>query len=327
MNIAPTVQLSTISAPAPEASPAPAAPPEPNGAAPPAPKESGGASGAGETPKPDPNLEASQRLGEISKKEARIRRLETEHHERIVAAKKKEEELAAKEAELDAALGDPVKYMLDKGKDPVAVAKRFSQPETEEEKRIRKLEERDAAREKEAADAKAAEETQRKEAARQEVVRTFVSEINEDNCPNVVALYKPTEIHGLVRDLLNRPYVDEETGKETGETLLQAFQAVHGRPPTNAEIRESLEAEAQSRATKIIERDRAAAARALESQAGGTGQSQASGKTERGPSGISNTHASVTSSGKSRKGSLAERRAAAKRELTEALEAEASDRE
>lgn len=323
--VAPTVQLSTISAPA---APAPeAATDTPNGAAPPAPKESGAASGVVEKkPETDPNLEISRRLGEVSKKEAKARRAEQEHQERMASLSQKEKDIEAKLAELDGALSDPVKYMLDKGKDPVEVARRFSKPESEEEKRIRKLEERDAANTKAQEEAKEAAERARVDRERHEITRSFVSEINEENSPHLVALYAAGEVPGLVRELLNRPYIDEQ-GRKTGESTLQAFQAEHGRDPTNAEIRESLEAEAQSRATKIIESHQRRNGGGAPSQASETGQTQAPvKKTASGPSGISNTHASVTTSGKPKKLSLEEKRKAARKELTEALEAEATER-
>jgi hypothetical protein len=322
--VAPTVQLSTISAP--EAAPAAATPPVPSDNPAPPGRESEGASAAArEEPKTDPEM--GRRLGDIAKKEARARRIETELHERMSSFAEKEKAIEAKLAELDEALRDPVKYTLDKGEDPVRIAKRFAEPETDVEKEIRLLKDRETKREaaeaKRAADAQAA----REEESRMGVVRTFVSEITEDNAPNLVALYPAHEVPSLVTELLNRPHIDPDTGEPSGETLLRAFQHVHGRSPTNAEIRDSLEAEAESRATKILETHRRRNGTGTPNvQASGAGQLQPPSKNGTGPSGISNTHASVTTSGKSRKPSLEEKRKAAKRELTEALEAEAHDR-
>ncbi len=317
---APTVQLSTISAP--EAAPAPAAPPDvSNGAAPPVPAASEGASGAGAKV---PDVELSRRLGEISKKEAKQRRSDTEYQEKMAGLAAREKELEAKHAELDGALGDPVKYMLDKGRDPVEVAKRFSEPETALEKEVRSLKERETKREEAERLRTEAAEEQRAKAEHRQVVHAFVGEITEDNAPNLTALYEATEVPGLVTELLNRAHHDE-SGEPTGETLLQAFRHTHGRSPTNAEIRRSLESEAETRATKIIESHKRRSAADSSSQASETGQSQTS-KTEAGPSGISNTHASVTSSAKPKKPTLEERRKKAKTDLTEALEAEATER-
>jgi len=310
--VAPTVSLSTIPqtapASAPEAAPEPATTP----AAPPAgAQEPSGAASAVETP--DPQSEIAKRLEGISKREAKARRAETERHEREAKLAAREKEIEEKLAKLEGALSDPVKYLLDEGKDPVEVAKRFAKPETEEEKRIRKLEERlkadEDARTKAAEDARAREEATH----RQKVVREFVSEITEENSPNLVALYQAHEVPSLVTELLNRRL-------DSGETILQAFNHTHGRNPTNEEIRESLEADATVRATKILEkqnRQNAAPAPA----------SQAPVPSQPGPKGISNKHASTTASATPRKPSREEQRAKAMRELAERLEAEAATRE
>lgn len=292
-----------------------------NGAAPPATsKESVAASGAGE---PDKNLELSRRFGAVAQKEARARRLETEAQTRATKLAEREKELDAKLAELDEALSDPVGHMLKNGKDPVEVAKRYATPETEEEKRIRKLEERDAAREAEATKAKEAEEAKRKADARFEALKGFVKAITSAECPNLTTLYQAREVPALVDELLNRP---SDPRDPDSVSMITKFRADLGRNPTDKEIRETLEYEAELRATKIIERHRGAAAPGSQvAQPPPGAPTQDSSKNESGPSGISNQHAAARSSGAKKPASLQERRKKAKEELTVALEAEAND--
>lgn len=312
MNAAPTVSLTTI--PSSEGASAPEAPSETSAApaAPPAgtPEASVGASAVETSSHED---EIAKRLEGISRREAKARREETARHEREAAFAAKEKQIEEKLAKLDAALSDPVQYLLDEGKDPVEVARRFSKPESEEEKRIRKLEERLKAQDEREETAKEEAKWRREEAANHQILRQFVSEINEDNSPNLVALYQPQEIKGLVSELLNRRL-------DSGETVLQSFNHVHGRNPTNAEVRESLEAEALIRATKILEGQK-------RREAPPAGAPQAPVPAQSGPKGISNKHASASAPSATRKPSYAERRAKAMRDLTERLEAEAATRE
>jgi len=310
-----TQQLTTIPA-APEA--APEAAPGPEGTAPPAQGTPEAASAvAPKTPDRDMNLELSKKFESVAQKEGRARKAEREAQAKLQGLTEREAKLAAREAELEEALGDPVGYMLKNGKDPVEVAKRYAQPETPEEKRIRKLEERDA--EREAAATKAREEAEEREATQKMTgaMRAFVGEITARECPNLTTLYQAKEVPDLVRNLLTRP---EDPDDPDSDTMLEAFKRTHGRAPRNVEIREVLEYEAELRATKIIEADRARAASAATSPGTNT---QTSSKSESGPSGISNKHAAGTSTTSVKKLTLEERRKKTKRELTAALEAEA----
>ncbi len=308
--VSPTVQRTTVEATPAATVEAPAAPVKTG-----APAESGAAI----VEAPDPNLEISRRLEGISKKEAKARRAEVELHEQRAAFAEDQKKLAAKLAELDDALGDPVKHLLKIGKDPIDIARRYATPETELEKEVRLIKE-ERATEKEANDLRAKEyEERQRETSRMGVVRAFVAGINEKDHPNFVAMYPdPNEVPEMVSKLLNSRMDPRDS---RSPTVLQHFKDTHdGRSPTDDEIRESLEAEAETRATSLIKRHQAR----LASQA--PGQSQVSANAENGPSGISNQHASVTTAGKKRPPSLEEKRRIARKELTEALEAEATDR-
>lgn len=256
--------------------------------------------------------ELAKRFNAIAKKEANARRLEADLQAKLQAAEVRDKELTAKMAEYEEALSDPIKYYLAKGKDPVEAAKRFAKPETEEEKRIRRLEETLAQRD-------AREEQEKKQLAQRvegerrfKAMVDFVGTISTAECPNLTRLYDAPEIPKLVEDLLGRVV------SQNGETLLQTFRAQHGRSPTDMEIRETLEEDARIRAIRIT-KAQAEEARAAALQSG----SEASP----GPNGISNQHAAATSSGKARPKTLEERRAQARRDLTAALEAEAGERE
>lgn len=321
-----TNTLSTI--PAKEAAPQ-AAPETPDKTAPPVPGESGAASdAAAQDEGEDKNLELAKKFEAIATKESRARKVEREAQQRLATLTEKEKALEAKLAELDEALGDPVGYMLKQGKDPVAVAKRYAEPETEAEKRIRKLE--DALQKREEEDARKAKEwEERQESDRKfQSLRGFVSEITSQNSPNLTALYEAREVPRLVEDLLNRP---ADPAEPEGPTMLEAFRAKYrdarGNPrnPTNKEIRDCLEYEAELRATKILERHRAKAPDASVAQPHDPAQSQDSPKGGAGPSGISNQHAAGRSSGKSKPPTLEERRKKMREELTAALDAEAAD--
>jgi hypothetical protein len=317
MNTATTVQRTTVEASTPDPTPEAAPVPSTQGdAVPPVSSDTstGAASGG-----PDLNLEMARRLEGVSKKEARARKAEAELHAARAAFEADQKKLSAKLAELDDALGDPVGHMLKNGKDPVEVARRFATPETPIEKEVRLLKEERAAEKAEAAKRAEEYEASRTEAQRADTVRSFVRGINPDEHPYLVASYSPEAIPELVSNLLNRRL---DPSDPDGETVHQAFYREHKRDPTDVEIRESLESMAEERATKIVKSHQA---RALaQSQASDT--SQAPAKTASGPSGISNQHASVTTSGKKRPPTLEEKRKAMRKELTEALEAEATDR-
>jgi cell fate (sporulation/competence/biofilm development) regulator YlbF (YheA/YmcA/DUF963 family) len=320
-----TQQLSTIpTAPSVNPDTAPVAgagsdPAAPDAAIPPAPADPNGSGPASAAE--DPDLEVSRNLEKIGKREARTRKAEVELHQRIAAHAEREKQLAQKLEELDAALSDPVGHMLKNGQNPVEVARRFSEPETEEQRDIRKLKAEIAA-DKADREAKAKDyENLRIANEKRETVRSFVQGINPTDHPHITALYEPQQIPTLVSNMLNRPLNRQDP---ESPTVLEHFVALHKREPTNEEIRESLESEAASRATKILKThaDREAA----ESASQAVAQTQASARAGAGPSGISNLHASVTSSGKARPPTLEEKRRLMRKELTEALEAEATER-
>ena len=81
----------------------------------------------------------------------------------------------------------------------------------------------------------------------------FVGETTPDECPYLTSMYEPNEVPKLVTNLLNRP-VDPSDSESP--TIRQYFRERHGRDPTPTEIRQALEAEAESRATSLIERVR-----------------------------------------------------------------------
>jgi hypothetical protein len=317
-----TQTLSTI----PE-TPAPEAAPETNAGAPPA-APSEAASGAGAKPAaPDRSLELARKFESVAQRESKARRLEREAQAKAQAIADREKKLAERERELDDALGDPVGHMLKIGKDPLEVAQRYAKPETAEEKRIRQLEERLAKQDEE----KAAQQTEREkrqeklradaaEKHRMTVMREFVGAITEKECPNLTALYEAHQVPGLVDELLQRPM---DPSDPESPSMIQAFVAQHRRNPTDKEIREALEHEAELRATKVLTRNRAAAASS--GAQSGEAPTQDPAKTGRGPGGISNQHAAVTATGKKRPPTIEEKRKETRRQLTAALEAEGNE--
>ncbi len=274
-------------------------------------------------PGPDKNLELARKFESVAQREGKARARDREVQTRATELEAREAKLKEREAELDDALGDPVGYMLKNGKDPVEVAKRYAQPETPEEKRIRRLEEAAEARDKADNDRKTEAEKAQQERAKFDALRGFVGEITAAECPNLTTLYAASEVPKLVEEALSRP---SDPDDPESPTMVQAFFAEYNRNPTNEEIREFLEHEAELRATKILtaaEERRKAAEAASQSPSGA--HAQDSSKNESGPSGISNQHAAVTASGKQRPLSLEERRKANRQALTAALEAEAGD--
>lgn len=301
------------------------APPEAEGNASVSPAD---ASSAGATPEPEAekHLELAKRFEGVSKREARARKLEMQVHEALSLVQKERDDFRKEReaflAEREEWNADPVSFELKRGRDPVDAVKRFAKPESEEEKRIRKLEEslreretREAERERQIQEAREAE-------AKYESMRGFVKEIVPEECPNLTGLYEAHEVPDLVTELLSRKTdqfsTDPRTGARRRLSMLEHFRMEHGRNPSNAEVRECLEYEAGLRARRIIEAHKAS------TQA--TPAPSPSEESESGPSSLSNQHAAVTSSGKSRPLSLDEKRAKARRELTVALEAEAAER-
>lgn len=307
-----TKSITTIQrAPAPAAE-APAAEAESAGAS-----ESGAESSSSVEPaqvaapreaEPDRDTELVTRFDKLSQRETKARRFEASLHEQSAKLAAKEKELEAKLAEMEEALSDPVEYYLKKGKNPVDIAKRFAQPETAEEKRLRKLEETLAKKEEEE-QRRETEWKERQEAQQKEhAMRSFVKSIAPDECPSLTALYQPREVPGLVREFLGRS--TDESDPEA-PTVLDAFIDEYNRPPTDLEIRQALEFEASSRATRLLERSRTAASSQVEPDTAAEGP------------GISNQHAAESARTNSSRGKS---RAEIKRELTERLEAEAAQR-
>ncbi len=317
-----TQSLSTISAP--EA--APEAAPGPEEAAPPAVGTSGAASDAAPKPRAperDANLDLARKFESVAQKEGRARKAEREAQAKLQSLTEREKKLAEREAELEEALGDPVGHMLKNGKDPVEVAKRYAQPESPEEKRIRKLEEQAEERAAEDVRRREAWEKQQKTQAHHQAMKEFVGAITAKECPNLTTLYAAREVPSLVNELLYRPS-DPENAESP--TMVQAFFEEKGRNPTDKEIRECLEYEAELRATRILEQHQSRARPGEASVATSPGDlAQTSPKSESGPNGISNRHAASTTSTGKRPLTLEERRKKSKKELTVALEAEAGD--
>lgn len=204
-----------------------------------------------EEPKPDPDLEISRKLDQVSRQAAKNRRVESELQSLRTQLDKDREDVARMKADLESALDDPVEYYIKKGKDPVEVAKRFAKPMSEEEKRIAKLEE--AYKQREEADKKAAEERtqQQKAADEHRFWSQFVGETTPDEYPYLTSMHDPNEVPKLVRNLIHRPI---DSNDPESPTLLQSFRAKYDRDPTPKEIREALEAEAETRATSLLSR-------------------------------------------------------------------------
>jgi hypothetical protein len=348
-----TTTLTTIS-PAPGAEPAPSSPSE---SAPPAPSDKEGAGSAPVVVSPDEGTgtadsartedagttpgagssaaDVAKRFGDVARAEQKARQREIEYQNRVASLDEREsaltsksKELEAKLAQLDEALADPVEWYLKQGKDPVEVAKRFSRPESEEARRIKKLEEAHKAREEE--DKRRAEEWEKQlsERRQHEAMRSFVGSITPQEMPYLTNLYEAREVPKLVNELLNRPTPTDPDNPESPKiSLQQAFRRQHGRNPTNAEIKDCLEHEARLRATRIIDWHRGQSQQPPAANAPpDTGVQPQASKKDDGPRGISNQHAKVTSTGKPAPKSLEERRKQARRDLTAALEAEAAER-
>ena len=272
-------------------------------------------------PEDDKHLELAKRFESVAKRESRVRRLETDYQQKIASLSEKEKAMEAKIAELEAALEDPVDYYLRTGKkDPVEVAKRFARPMTEEEKRIKALEDK-LAKEDEARTKREKEESERANAARkQQSMVAFVRTITPDECPHLTSLYEAHEVPSLVEKLLMRP---ADPSDPNGPTLLEHFEDTHGRKPTDKEIRECLEYDAEIRATRLMGRTRPRdAATAADKPQSPSDPAPAASDSNSGPSSISNQHAAPSTSAKTRKKTREELR----KELAERLTAESERR-
>ncbi len=273
------------------------------------------ASGVASTPaaeEPDRHLELARKFETVAKREARARKLEADYQAKLQAAEEREKAAAAREAEYRDALGDPIEHYIRNGGDPVEVAKRFGKPITEEEKRIQRLEEAYEKQTKAAEEERVKREEQQQAAQRDQALRSFVRKITPDEAPNLTSLYQANEVPAILESLLQR---------EVGDgTMLSVFQDKYGRNPTDQEIIECLEYEAEERATRILARHR--------STSGQTTPDEASSQEVASPSprGLSNQHAGVTNSARKRPLSKEEERRQAREELTKALEAESADR-
>lgn len=275
-------------------------------------------SGAAKPPESDKNIELARKFDFIAKSEAKNRKREADLQAKLQSVSEKERKIAEREAELEAAIDDPIDYYIKKGKDPVEIAKRFGKPVTEEEKRIRKLEEQleKDRTERETHEKNAAENA--KQARERQAMVGFVSEITPVECPHLTRLYDAHEVPKLVSELLTR-VVDTDDGPMTE---LELFKVQLGRNPTNKEIRAALELEAKSRATRILELKQEAEtpSATTESQSPETAPPPKNGASNAGPSGISNQHAARTSTANPPRKKTREE---LKAELTAQLEAEA----
>jgi hypothetical protein len=301
-----TNSLTTI--PSSPAAPAPATPPAGEGeGAPPEPSAPAGtpegASGAGAPPESGTSTDTTEAQHELARKfealsrsERAARKRESSLHAREQAIGEQEKEIASLKSELEAALEDPVAYYINKGKDPVEIAKRFAKPMSAEEKRLKAIEDKIEA---DAKAAKEAEEEWKKRTAAEnktKMMRRFVSEITSDECPNLTSLYDAHEVPALLENMLKRPL---NPGDPRSPSLLKAFQEEHGRNPTNAELRRALEADAESRATRLQKRQEPAGQQAPPTPAAETDQlPPPAPPATSGPSSISNRHAASTSTGK-----------------------------
>lgn len=203
-----------------------------------------------EEPKADPDLEIARKLDLVAKREARARKQEATLQQKLSDLQAKESAIEKKMAELDSALEDPISYYLQKGKDPVEVAKRFAKPMSEEEKRLAAVEKRLAAEDEDRKKSTEREQKQRQEQQRHALMRQFVSEIDKNEYPHLTTVYEPHQIPGLVTRLLNEP--QDPTDPES-PSLLEAFRARYDRAPTNKEIRDALEHKAEIYASRVYE--------------------------------------------------------------------------
>ncbi len=204
-----------------------------------------------EVPATDPDLEHSRTLERIARKEAKARQAEIQLQSKIAAIEAREKELAAKQAELEEALKDPLAYATKRGEDPMDIALRLAKPKSEIETKIEALERR--LQEKEKAETESRTKQEQAEAARREQAfwSDFVQGITPDAAPHLTALHPPGDIPKLVKGMLNRP---ADPSDKDSPTVLQVFRQKYRRDPTHDEIVEGLEQAAASRATDLLSR-------------------------------------------------------------------------
>lgn len=237
----------------------------------------------------DPDLELSRKFDAVAKKEAKFRRFDAELKER-------EAKLTARERELEESLrlleDDPVEYWLKKGKDPTELVRKAATPLSEEAKRIRQLEERLEKDERERKEREEREATARSEQERATMFKRFVAETDPEKYPHFTAVHRPEDLPSVVSRLLNRPADPDEPD---GPTLIEAFKARYNRAPSDDEIRQSLEYEAESYAKNIVERFKPKA----ESPQATPPETSQGADTATAPS-LSNQHAANITSGATR---------------------------
>lgn len=258
-------------------------------------------------PEPAKDLEIARRFEAARQAEMKARRT-------TLAAQQREKDIAEREAKLVAReqalkedeellANDPLAWTDRRKVDPDNLAKRYLQPKTPAERELEALKARLDAQDAEKKTA--AEKAEQDAAAAQQHgrMRTFVSEITPDECPNLTSMYDAEQVPALVQRALERH----------GEQ----FQTEYGRAPTNGELRAFLEGEASERAKKILERQQAAASA---SGKDGSGQLETGSghQASNGPQTLTNHHAAQTASGSPRPKTREESRAA----LIAQLEAE-----
>ncbi len=258
-------------------------------------------------PQPSKDLEIARRFEAARQAEMKVRKSSLAQQQREKDISDREAKLVAREQALkedeDLLSSDPLAWTERRKVDPDNLAKRYLQPKTPAERELEALKARLDAQDAEKKTAAEKAEQSATEAQQHGRMRSFVSEITPDDCPNLTTLYRAHQVPALVREAL------EEHG--------EAFQIEHGRAPSNAELRSFLESEASERAKKILERQQAAASASSED---GSGQLESGSghQASNGPQTLTNHHAAQTASGSPRPKTKDERRAA----LVAQLEAE-----
>lgn len=259
----------------------------------------------------DHDLELSRKFDAAAKKEARFRKQEAE-------LKSKEAQLSKREQELEESLRlleeDPVEYWLRKGKDPTDLVRKAATPLSEEAKRIRRLEERLEKEEQERKTREEREAEAKAEQTRSAAMNRFIAETDPEKYPHFTAVYTPADLPAVVSKLLNRL---ADPSEPDGPTLIEAFKARYNRAPSDDEIRQSLEYEAELHAKTIVERFKP---RAESPQATPPETSAQVTDTATAPS-LSNRHAANITTGSTRNKPFSSR----VKELAAMVEAEMTD--
>lgn len=241
-----TTVLSTISAPAAAEAPAeaPALAPVPDSGA--AGGELASPESVTEEPKVDPNLELSRKFDKAARMEAKARKFEAEIQQTRTQVQADAKRFADMIKQFEE---DPIAWMQANKKDPVEFVKRITAPVSEEQRRLNALEERLAAEEKAKTER---EEQQAQEARKQQqsqVFKNFVERTDPEKYPHMTARWEPSELHGAIGSLLNSPH---DASDPRSPTTLEVFRSKYGRAPNDEEIREALEAQAETYATNLI---------------------------------------------------------------------------